>query len=178
VLKGDTTAKFSCGKIFAGTILQPCCSICYICNKVASFNAADKGTKIKMHAHPNSNSATQSSRVGAWMSIACAVHCALMPLVVTVLPIIGLEFLASHAIEVLILIGGLGFGAYGVAKAYFNHHRDFLPVGLLLAGSALVVAGLFLVPEHLEHFFIPAGAIIVGIAQIVNIRMSRVCTAC
>lgn len=130
------------------------------------------------HPHPTSDSATQSSRVGAWLSIACAIHCALMPLLITVLPIIGLEFLASHVLEVIVLMGGLGFGAYGVAKAYFKYHRDFLPVGLLLAGSAMVVTGLFLVPEHLEHFFIPAGAIIVGIAQFINIRMSRTCTTC
>jgi hypothetical protein len=101
-----------------------------------------------------------------------------MPFLITVLPLIGLEFLASHVLEVIILIGGLGFGAYGVAKAYFKTHREFLPVGLLLAGSSLVISGLFLVPEHLEHFFIPAGAIIVGIAQVVNIRMSRACTTC
>jgi MerC mercury resistance protein len=139
----------------------------------ASFNPLKQ-----MHGHSQSDSITQSSRVGAWLSIVCAVHCALMPLVITVLPIIGLEFLASHALEVIILAGGLGFGAYGVARAYFKYHRDLLPVGLLLAGSSLVVSGLFLVPEHLEHFFIPAGAILVGIAQVVNIRMSRVCTTC
>ena len=38
-------------------------------------------------------------KAGATASLACAVHCALMPLVVTLLPLVGLGFLADERTE-------------------------------------------------------------------------------
>ena len=131
-----------------------------------------------MHAHPKTDSITTSSRVSAWLSIACAIHCALMPLAITTLPLLGLEFLASHWMEALLLGLGLGFGGYGILRGYFQRHHEPLTLVLLGVGAALVVAGLFFAPESLEHVLIPVGAITVGIAQILNIRYSKTCVDC
>lgn len=132
-----------------------------------------------MHQHiSKSEDILVSNRIGAWMSIACAIHCALMPLAFSMLPLLGLEFLASHWLEVVLLSAGLGFGTYGILRAYFRQHRDPLPVLILAAGASLVLMGLFILPHELEHVAVPVGALLVGAAQVVNIRKSRVCKTC
>src|SRR5690348_9027020 len=43
--------------------------------------------------------AVAADRVGATASFLCAVHCALLPFVIALLPLIGLGFLADHRFE-------------------------------------------------------------------------------
>lgn len=135
-----------------------------------------------MHQHSHAQHSTgtiiSTNRVGAWVSIACAIHCAAMPFLLSVLPLLGMEFLASHFLEIAMLSAGLGFGAYGILKAYFQTHRHPLPVALLALGASLVISGMFLIPESLEPVVVPSGALLVGIAQVVNIRKSKTCTTC
>jgi hypothetical protein len=116
----------------------------------------------------------RSGRIGAFLAIACAIHCALTPIAITILPLAGLSFLSSHWAEFIMLGLGIGFGGYGVAKGYFSH-GDRRPIILVVFGAILIVCGLFLVGESLEPLFVPAGAILLGAAQVVNMRISKPC---
>ena len=49
-----------------------------------------------------------ADRVGAVASFLCAIHCALLPFVLALLPFMGLEFLADHRLErAFVLFDGL-----------------------------------------------------------------------
>ena len=130
-----------------------------------------------MHLSTNNTSIERSGRISAILSLACAIHCALMPLVITLLPLVGMQFLASHTVEFAMLAFGLGFGGYGVFKGY-RSHRNRRPLAAVMLGSILVLTGLFLVPEAWEPFLVSSGALLVGIAQVMNIRANRVCKTC
>ena len=39
--------------------------------------------------------------IGAFLSFSCAIHCVAMPLLVTILPLLGLGFLASERAELI-----------------------------------------------------------------------------
>lgn len=138
---------------------------------------------IHQHTHTSSTATASglrhtSGRISAILSIACAIHCALMPLVISVLPLVGLEFLASHTLEIVLLGAGLGFGFYSVLRSYLSVHGDLRPALLVSAGALLVVAGLFLVPHEMEHYLVPSGAILIGVAQVYNIRLAHRVEAC
>lgn len=129
-----------------------------------------------MHAHAQKN-ISRSSRISALLSLTCAIHCALTPMLLSMLPLLGLQFLASELLEIILLSFGIGFGAYSVLKAFFTQHRDLRPVIALVIGASLIVAGMFFVPEAFEPWLVPAGALCIGLAQILNIRACKNCAA-
>lgn len=130
-----------------------------------------------MTTHSHSSSIERTGRISAILAVVCAIHCALMPLVITLLPLVGMQFLASHEVEIVLLGLGLGFGIYGVGKGFLTHSNR-LPLAVVLLGVALVLSGLFFVPESMEPFFVSGGALLVGAAQVLNIRATRTCNNC
>jgi MerC mercury resistance protein len=149
----------------------------YVCNIVAQARSAEfTYTEIVMHAHSHSHQNTdRSSRLSALLSIACAIHCALTPMLISILPLIGMQFLASHLLEGVLLAFGVGFGAYGVLRGYFYQHRDIRPVLALGAGVTLITIGFFFAPESVEPFLVSTGALGIAAAQILNMRAARKC---
>lgn len=129
-----------------------------------------------MHGHIHHKGVERSNRISALLSLACAIHCAAMPLLISVLPLVGMQFLASHLMEGLLLAFGVGFGAYGVMRSYFTQHHELGPVIALGIGVSLIVSGFFYAPEAVEPFLVSAGAISIAVAQVLNIRLSRRCT--
>jgi uncharacterized membrane protein YfcA len=96
-------------------------------------------------------------------------------MLISVLPLLGLQFLASHLLEGILLSVGIGFGAYGVLRAYFKQHRDIRPVVVLCVGAILIVLGMFLVSHEAEPYLVSVGALCVGAAQILNMRSCKHC---
>jgi hypothetical protein len=130
---------------------------------------------MQVHTHHTSKTVDRSNRISAILSLACAIHCALMPIVFSALPLVGMQFLASHLLEGIILALGLGFGAYGVLKAYFYQHRYFPPVAVLGVGAVLIGVGFFFAAEAIEPFLVSIGAVCVAVAQVLNIRECKRC---
>ncbi|MBP6640927.1 MAG: MerC domain-containing protein [Bacteroidia bacterium] len=127
-----------------------------------------------MHAHTHKG-VNRSNRISALLSLACAIHCAAMPMLISILPLIGMQFLASHLMEGLLLAFGVGFGLYGVIRSYIYQHRDIRPVIALALGTLLIAGGFFFAPENLEPYFVSTGAIGIAIAQVLNIRSCKRC---
>ena len=49
--------------------------------------------------------------LGIATSLACAIHCALLPLFLTSLPVLGIELLSSTSFEVLMIVLAFCIGA-------------------------------------------------------------------
>ena len=82
-----------------------------------------------------------ADRFGATASFLCAVHCALLPLVIAVLPAIGLGFLANHRFERGFITFASALALTTLVVGFRRHHRFrafwFLVPGILL----LIVTG-------------------------------------
>ncbi|RYX85235.1 MerC domain-containing protein [bacterium] len=79
-------------------------------------------------------------RAGATASFLCAIHCALMPFIVTILPLLGLSFLASEPVEWGLLGLSATLGTLSLC-AGFREHRSRRVFALLGIALALLVAG-------------------------------------
>lgn len=112
---------------------------------------------------------------GTFLALACAVHCIAMPFVSTALPLVGLQFLESELFEIALVSIGLSFGAYSVFKGYWSIHRKASIPMLFAAGTCLLLSGILFAPEELEIVLVVAGAVLVGIAQYQNRRISHSC---
>ena len=94
---------------------------------------------------PSSSPLSWPDWIGVAASIACAIHCAVMPFVVFLLPALGLSFLADEAFhQVMVVV--CSFFAIAAFVPGFKRHRRLLPlavgvVGLSLISTAAVCSG-------------------------------------
>lgn len=127
------------------------------------------------HATVRTTFAHLADRFGATASFLCAVHCALLPLVIAALPVLGLSFLADHRYE-------QGFIVFATALALtslffgFRRHRRFGAFWFLVPGVVLLIAGAVLAFDdgsHLHTVLVAIGGTLVACAHVVNLRLSH-----
>jgi hypothetical protein len=114
--------------------------------------------------------------LGSVGAMLCAVHCALLPLALALLPVIGLGILASAGFE-----KGFVLFATALATASLWHgyrgHRAYHAFAVLIPGLIALWCGI-LVPS-LHHARIPhavamsIGGTLVAVAHLVNLKLSR-----
>lgn len=109
-------------------------------------------------------------QTGIAASLACAIHCAALPLVTTLLPLVGLTFLANPLVEILMLGLSLCIGLIALLTAY-RLHQQKLPISILLMGFLLIGLGHFI--AHSEAFLIPIGGLFIAAAHLFNIKAHK-----
>jgi hypothetical protein len=112
---------------------------------------------------------------GMTASILCAIHCAIVPLLITVLPLAGLGFLANPLIEWSMIIFAVFIGSYAIGLSYLRTHRRLLPVALLIAGFLVIIVGHVFVQGWHEAIVVPIGGLLIATAHFFNYRYSAVC---
>lgn len=119
-------------------------------------------------------------RLGAATSLACAVHCAAMPLLIGLLPLVGLSFLASEAAEWSLVSLSLGVGSLSLLPSYARKHRQWRPLLLFAFGASLIIVVRLLVEEgsRLEAPAMTLGALLIACAHVINQQLCRSCAVC
>jgi len=117
-----------------------------------------------------------ADRFGATASFLCAVHCALLPLIIAVLPALGLGFLADHRFEraFIAFASVLAVTTFAVG---FRRHQRFRAFWFLAPGLGLLLAGLFVDFDHsstLHAVLVAVGGTLVALAHLTNLRLSHV----
>jgi MerC mercury resistance protein len=104
--------------------------------------------------------------LGISASLACAIHCAVLPLFFTSLPMFGLEILHNKTFEYgMIAFAGI-IGSYALYHGWKKHHHKILPLLIFLTGlSFLILKEVFVAEELL--LLIPAATFIIG-AHVLN----------
>lgn len=115
-------------------------------------------------------------RLGAYGSLACAAHCALLPVVIALLPSLGLASLASDTFERGFVVFATLLGLFSVVWGY-RRHRAVRALGLLVPGLALLWTGALYPPLHeslLSHAVaMTTGGTLVALAHVANLRLNH-----
>jgi len=113
-----------------------------------------------------------ADRVGAVASFLCAIHCAVLPFVLALLPVVGLEFLADHRFERgFVLFAGV-LAAVALVRG-FRRHQKLLPLLLAIPGLALLLLGVIFAegyPVLLHSVLVTCGGLLLASAHFVNLR--------
>ncbi len=110
--------------------------------------------------------------LGITTSVACAIHCAVLPLFVTTLPLFGINIVHNIAFEAGMVVLSFSIGTWSFYHGYKKHHHNKFPFLLFVAGILLLVLKLFFI--HYETWLlIPAVGFIVT-AHFLNYRYCRV----
>jgi hypothetical protein len=122
---------------------------------------------------------TRLNRLGAAASLTCAAHCATMPLLAGLLPLVGLGFLTSENTELALVGLSLGLGSLSLLPSYARKHRQWQPLLLFAFGASLIlVVRLSAEGSRLEAPTMALGALLLTCAHLVNRRLCQRCKAC
>ena len=115
-------------------------------------------------------------RFGAFASMLCAVHCALLPVVFGVLPALGLGFLANHVYEqafvgfaILLASVSLWFG--------LRKHGSYIAFLFLVPGIILLIIGVVIGSDHANSghaVIVSIGGTLVAVSHLANLRLTHV----
>ena len=111
--------------------------------------------------------------LGITTSIACAIHCALLPLFLTSLPLFGVNIIDNMAVEYGMI--GLAFvvGAYSLYHGYKKHHQRLKPFLFFTMGICFLLAKQFW--HQWDIFLLPPAVILIVVAHYFNYKFTKAC---
>jgi hypothetical protein len=110
--------------------------------------------------------------IGITASLACAVHCALLPLFLTSLPLFGVNIIHNLFFEAGMIFLAFCIGSYSLYHGYKRHHHRFVPLVIFAAGIALLVLKQFFI--HYEAWLLIPAVLLIVLAHLLNYRSCRV----
>jgi hypothetical protein len=116
-----------------------------------------------------------ADRIGATASFLCAIHCALLPFMLALLPLVGLEFLADHRFERGFVMFACALALVALVRG-FRRHQQPLPLLLAAPGLALLLLGVTWAENHpivLHSALVTCGGLLLATAHYVNLRRDR-----
>ncbi len=113
-------------------------------------------------------------RVGMWVSGACAVHCAALPLLLTVA---GLGFLGDERFEWTIIGFSFVVASLRLFHSYFQEHRRADAIFLFLMGASAILLAKSGISswESAEVLGMTTGGTMIAMAHWRNHRLSHAC---
>jgi drug/metabolite transporter (DMT)-like permease len=115
-------------------------------------------------------------KISALASIACAVHCVVLPVFFSSLPFLGIEILENFFIELLTVAISLVIGGWAIFSGYLKHHSNKNIVLLFLAGVIILLISNFITNEGLEITAKIVGAIVLIVAHVKNWKQCKTCS--
>jgi hypothetical protein len=109
--------------------------------------------------------------LGIATSVACAIHCALLPLFLSSLPLFGVNILRNHFFEAGMIMLAFLIGSWSLFHGYKRHHHQVLPLLVFSSGFIFLVVKEFFV-QYEKWFLIPAVLLIVS-AHVLNYVLCR-----
>lgn len=114
---------------------------------------------------------------GFSISIFCAIHCAAIPLLLTVSTWSGLQIVDHPSIELIVLCASTVFAFLSILPSYLKIHRKLNVIVLISIGFILIGLSRLNVMEVWEIFLTSAGAALVASAHILNWRLCKNCAS-
>ena len=123
-------------------------------------------------------------RMGMTLSMACAIHCLAMPVLIPLLPLLAGSFLTGETTESVILTVTLLIAAPTLFRGYLKHRKFRVPAIFLLGLLFLALRPGAFHHDHVHegevwHFVLAALAgLSLAIGHWLNLRLCKSCPSC
>ncbi|RPE77272.1 MerC domain-containing protein [Vulcaniibacterium tengchongense] len=115
-------------------------------------------------------------RIGALGSLLCAAHCALLPVLIALLPSLGVSAWLGSGFEFGFVLFATALGLSSTLWGY-RRHRALRALSLLVPGLAVLWLGVLYRPLHeslVPHAVaMTFGGTLVGLAHLANLRLNH-----
>ncbi len=136
------------------TFLQQSCTLCFFPAYLCAMNV-----RVNWDA------------LGITASVACAIHCAVLPLLPSGLLFFGVDIVENVVFEWFMIFLAFVVGVYALLHGYRKHHHRSSPIVLFMAGILLLVC------KQLWHQYqlwvLPFAVLFIVMAHFMNFRLSR-----
>ncbi|MBS1914089.1 MAG: MerC domain-containing protein [Bacteroidetes bacterium] len=122
-------------------------------------------------------------RFGVSASTLCAIHCAAVPFLISILPAVGLGFLGGRAFELSMIGISTVLATFSLGSSY-RVHRKLNPLMMMSTGIMLMLFNVVGHESHTElaetlHPYLAAlGGLMIASAHWLNMRLCRQCDLC
>ncbi|MDQ2864317.1 MAG: MerC domain-containing protein [Bacteroidota bacterium] len=109
--------------------------------------------------------------MGIITSVACAIHCAILPIILTSLPLFGINIINNSSFEWMMI--GIAFmvGCYALLHGYRRHHKSLKPLLVFTLGFIFLVSKQFF--YKYEFLFLAPAVCFILYAHFLNFRYCR-----
>jgi len=116
---------------------------------------------------------------GATASLLCAIHCALVPLILSFGMLTGVSFLADPLWDMVFIGIALALASISLYNGYRKHHGRLYPITLALFGFLSIALGHLILHDWLfGHALSVLGGLLVAAAHLSNYRACNACRIC
>jgi hypothetical protein len=122
----------------------------------------------------------QLDRAGVAVSCLCALHCALLPVAVAALPMVGLGLLAEEGSEAALIGTSAALGTISLGLG-FRRHRSGRALAVLAIGVGMIALGRFAearAADALGMIAVVSGGLAIAGSHLLNRRLCRSCPQC
>ncbi len=128
---------------------------------------------------------TRFERIGFLSSIACAIHCTVLPIAMVCFPIIGFSLVSTELFEWILLSVSLVMGLVSLCFG-FRKHKSFKAFSYLGIGSTLIVVARLLHDHNSKsgfHFdylnmMLILGGFMISASYYINNKLCANCKTC
>lgn len=114
--------------------------------------------------------------VGIVTSTACAIHCAVLPLFLSSLPLLGINIIHNNYFEAGMIALAFCIGSYSLFHGYKKHHHHLSPLFVFSLGFPFLILKYFFVVYE-KWLLIPAVLFIIS-AHLLNYFFCRKANHC
>jgi len=107
-------------------------------------------------------------------SMLCAVHCAVLPFLLSLSPMVGLRALQNPWIEYVIILISFCIASYTLVRSYHKHHQRKQALIIVVLGFLLIATGHLIGHGWQEILFTSSGAVTVAVAHLINWKQMRI----
>jgi hypothetical protein len=109
--------------------------------------------------------------MGVTVSVACAIHCAILPLAISSLPLFGINIIENPLFEYGMIALAFVVGSYSLYHGFKKHHHSWLPFILFSFGMFFLIIKQIFHDWHL-YLLIPAVVLII-LSHFLNYKFCR-----
>ncbi|HRG80999.1 MAG TPA: MerC domain-containing protein [Chitinophagaceae bacterium] len=110
--------------------------------------------------------------LGIGASLACAIHCALLPLFLSSLPLFGMNIIENPGFEVGMIVLAFVIGSYSFYHGFKKHHHSLRPFLVFSLGFIMLI--LKQVFHEYQLWLLIPGVILIITAHLINYRSCRI----
>ena len=109
--------------------------------------------------------------MGIATSVACAIHCAILPVIISTLPVFGINIIHNSVFEWGMISLAFCIGSFSLFHGYLKHHRSFFPMTIFSTGFIFLVLKQFF--PSLEYWFLALAVTLIVTAHFYNYRFCQ-----
>lgn len=122
-------------------------------------------------------------KAGIIASTMCAIHCAILPILILLFPVISLSFFITEFLEFIFLVITLVLGLFSICFG-IKIHKNWKILFLISAGFSFILVGKLL-HSHNSHstisfmnFMMVFGGLTIAFSHYLNNKLCNACKVC